>query len=345
METVLQSVAAGVLSLDAAGRVNTVNRAAARMLGRPAADLLQRSFADALSGDALAPLRRLVERLVAEGHETVNQQVTLTLAGRPATLVVTIGNLHGPDGGAQGQVVVLDDVTEVVHAQQALAWREVAKRIAHEIKNPLTPIQLSTQRLRKKWAEKAPDVASVFDECTRTIIQEVEGLRNLVDEFSRFARMPTPRPRPGDLNDVVEQVAKLYGGVQTGIRVTTDLFPGLPAVNLDPDHLKRALINLVDNAVTAIGEAEGEIVLRTRFLPDGGRAQLEVADTGPGFPADDRDRAFLPYYSTKRSSGGLGLAIVNRIVLEHGGEIRIEDNQPRGARLVMTLPTATASSD
>jgi two-component system nitrogen regulation sensor histidine kinase NtrY len=337
METVLQTVAAGVLSLDAGGRVNTVNRAAATMLGRPAEAILQRPFAEALAGDALAPLRRLVERSLAQGRETTNQQVTLALAGRPATIMVTVSNLRGPDGDAQGRVLVLDDVTEVVRAQQAEAWREVAKRIAHEIKNPLTPIQLSTQRLRKKFAERAPDVPAVFDECTRTIIQEVEGLRNLVDEFSRFARMPSPQLVPGDLNQVARQVAELYGGVQPGIKLRISLDPALPAVSLDPDHLKRALINLVDNAVTAIGEAGGEIVVSTR-RPAEGRVQLEVADTGPGFPAEDRDRAFLPYYSTKRSSGGLGLAIVNRIVLEHGGEIHIEDNTPRGARLVIVLP-------
>jgi two-component system nitrogen regulation sensor histidine kinase NtrY len=343
METVLQTVAAGVLSLDAGGRVNTVNRAAATMLGRPADAILHRPLAEALHGEALAPLCRLLERCSAGGREIASQQVTLTLAGRPASLMVTVSSLRGPDGNRQGQVVVLDDVSEVIRAQQALAWREVAKRIAHEIKNPLTPIQLSTQRLRKKFAEGAPDVASAFDECTRTIIQEVEGLRNLVDEFSRFARMPTPRPRPGDLNEVVRQVAELYRGVQPGIKLHTRLDAGVPAVNLDPDHLKRAIINLVDNAVTAIGEAGGEILLSTRMHSEG-RVHLEVADSGPGFPPEDRDRAFLPYYSTKRSSGGLGLAIVNRIILEHGGEIRIEDNTPHGARLVIALPVLAASA-
>jgi len=338
METVLQTVAAGVLSLDAAGRVNTVNRAAAGMLGRSEAEILHRPYAEILRGQALAPLRSLVERLVREGRETTHQQVTLALGGRPATLMVTVNPLRGLDGDAQGQVVVLDDISDVVRAQQALAWREVAKRIAHEIKNPLTPIQLSTQRLRKKFAERAPDVASAFDECTRTIIQEVEGLRNLVDEFSRFARMPTPHPRAGDLNAVVRQVGQLYGGAQAGVKLSMELDEALPAVSLDPDHLKRALINLVDNAISAMGEEGGELVIGTRHLPTEGRVQLTVADTGPGFPPEDRDRAFLPYYSTKRSSGGLGLAIVHRIVLEHGGEIRIEDNEPRGARLVIVLP-------
>jgi len=338
METVLETITAGVLSLDAEGRVNTVNHAAARMLGRSPEQILHRPYAEVFEGYALQPLRHLVTRLAEGGRETSDQQVTLALNGRPATLIVAVGGLPGLGGERRGLVVVLDDISEVIRAQQALAWREVARRIAHEIKNPLTPIQLSTQRLRKKFAEGAPDAASVFDECTRTIIQEVEGLRNLVDEFSRYARMPAPRPRPGDLHQVIQQVAQLYSGIRPGIALRTELDASVPALNLDPDQMKRALINLVDNAVAALGDDEGEITISTRYAPDGGRVVLEIADTGPGFPPEDRDRAFLPYYSTKRSSGGLGLAIVNRIIVEHGGEVRIEDNHPRGARLVISLP-------
>jgi two-component system, NtrC family, nitrogen regulation sensor histidine kinase NtrY len=338
METVLETITAGVLSLDAEGRVNTVNHAAARMLGRSPEAVLHRPYAEVFEGYALQPLRHLVARVADGGREIADQQVTLTLNSRPATLMVTVSGLPGPGGDRRGLVVVLDDISEVIRAQQALAWREVARRIAHEIKNPLTPIQLSTQRLRKKFAEKAPDVASVFDECTRTIIQEVEGLRNLVDEFSRYARMPAPRPRPGDLHQVIQQVAQLYAGIRPGITLRTELDQTVPSLNLDPDQMKRALINLVDNAVAALGEEEGGIVISTRYVSAAGRVLLEIADTGPGFPPEDRDRAFLPYYSTKRSSGGLGLAIVNRIIVEHGGEIRIEDNTPRGARLIMSLP-------
>ncbi len=337
METVLETISAGVLSLDAEGRLNTVNRAAARMLGRGAEDLLHRPYPEVFAGEALAPLRRLVGRLVERGEETTDQQVSLRLDGRPATLVVTVSGLHSPEGETRGLVVVLDDVSELIRAQQAMAWREVARRIAHEIKNPLTPIQLSTQRLRKKFAEGAPDAARVFDECTQTIIQEVEGLRNLVDEFSRYARMPSAHPRPGDLHAVIQQVAQLYAGVQPGIKLRTELDSSVPSINLDPDHMKRGLINLVDNAVAAI-PAEGEIVIRTRYVPTAGRVQLEVADTGQGFPPEDRDRLFLPYYSTKSATGGLGLAIVSRIVVEHGGVVRVEENQPRGTRVVIELP-------
>jgi two-component system nitrogen regulation sensor histidine kinase NtrY len=338
METVLETIAAGVLSLDAGGRVNTVNRSATRMLGRAAETILHRPYQEVFAGEALAPLRHLVE----DGRETTDRQIPLTLNGRPATLLVSVGRLRDPEGQDRGMLVVLDDISELIRAQQAGAWREVARRIAHEIKNPLTPIQLSTQRLRKKFAEGAPDAARVLDECTRTIIQEVEGLRNLVEEFSRYARMPSAHPRPGDLHGVVRQVAQLFAGARPGIKLRTDLAASLPSVNLDPDHMKRALINLVDNAVDAIGE-EGEIVISTRCLPGLGRVVLEVADNGRGFPPEDRDRLFLPYYSTKRPTGGLGLAIVNRIILEHGGWIRIEENQPRGARLIIELPALAAA--
>jgi two-component system nitrogen regulation sensor histidine kinase NtrY len=337
METVLETISAGVLSLDAEGRLNTVNRTAARMLGRKAEELLHRPYPEVFAGEALAPLRGLVGRLVENGKETTDQQVSLTLNGRPATLMVTVSGLRSPEREAHGLMVVLDDVSELIRAQQAIAWREVARRIAHEIKNPLTPIQLSTQRLRKKFAERAPDAARVFDECTQTIIQEVEGLRNLVDEFSRYARMPSAHPRPGDLHAVIQQVAQLYAGVQPGIKLRTELDPSVPSVNLDPDHMKRALINLVDNAVAAIPD-EGEIVIRTRYVPTAGRVLLEVADTGQGFPPEDRDRLFLPYYSTKSATGGLGLAIVSRIIVEHGGVIRVEENQPKGTRVVIELP-------
>ena len=343
METVLETISAGVLSLDAQGRLNTVNRAAARMLGRGGEDLLHRPYPEVFAGEALAPLCRLVGRLVENGEETTDQQVPLRLKGRPATLMVTVSGLRSPEGVAQGLVVVLDDVSELIRAQQAEAWREVAKRIAHEIKNPLTPIQLSTQRLRKKFAEGSPDTARVFDECTRTIIQEVEGLKNLVDEFSRYARMPSAQPRPGDLHAVIQQVAKLYAGVHPGIKLRTDLDPSVPPISLDTDHMKRALVNLVDNAVAAIPD-EGEIVIGTRYVRTAERVQLEIADTGKGFPPEDRDRLFLPYYSTKRPTGGLGLPIVRRIILEHGGEIRVEENQPKGTRVVIDLPALTPAA-
>jgi two-component system nitrogen regulation sensor histidine kinase NtrY len=346
METVLESIAAGVLSLDAEGHVNTINRAAARTLDLDLGEVLQRPYGAVFASPSLVPLRLLMDRMALEGRGTVNEQATLSLQGRVITFVVNVSRLQDREGRYLGMVVVFDEITQLIRAQQAMAWREAARRIAHEIKNPLTPIKLSTQRLRKKFAEGSPDFLEVFDECTQTIIQEVDGLKGLVDEFSRYARMPTSRPWLGDLHAVVEKVLSLYSGVSRRIDLTTDLDPQVPLINLDPDQMKRALVNLVDNAVAAVGEAGG-ISLRTRYLPEEGKVRLEVNDTGPGIPPEDRERLFLPYFSTKKSGTGLGLAIVYRIVTEHGGTIRVEENHPRGTRMVIefpVLPVATAKA-
>jgi len=337
METVLQNITAGVLSLDQRGVVNTVNQAALRILDLKPEVVLDRPYQLLFQEEAFTPIKLLLDRIISEGWGVIDEQVLLRRNGRVMTLAVSVSNLKDGEGNHLGMVVVLEDITQLIRAQQALAWREVARRIAHEIKNPLTPIKLSAQRLRKKFFDRSPDYEKVFEESTRTIIQEVDGLKALVDEFSRYARMPSSDPRPGDLHGVVGKVVTLYSGLSRRIKIITDLDPSLPLVDLDPEQMKRALINLVDNAVAAI-EGEGEIVIRTRFLPDHTRVLLEVADTGCGIPPQDKERLFLPYFSTKRSGTGLGLAIVYRIVAEHGGSIRVEDNMPRGTRMIVELP-------
>ncbi|MFQ5847056.1 MAG: ATP-binding protein [Candidatus Methylomirabilales bacterium] len=337
METVLESIGAGVFSVDAEGRLNTVNRAASRMLNLDPTEALQRPYQAVFSAEPLTPLCHLIDRMVREGRGTVNEQVTLSLLGRGVTFMVNVSSLRGREGEYLGMVVVFDDITQLIRAQQAMAWGEVARRIAHEIKNPLTPIKLSTQRLRKKFVERSAEFSGVFDKCTQTIIHEVDALKALVDEFSRYARMPTSYPRPGDLHALIEKVLNLYSGVSRRIQLTALLDPQVPPVNLDPDHMKRALVNLVDNAVAAVGEA-GEICLKTEYLAEEGKVRLEVTDTGPGISPADRERLFLPYFSTKKSGTGLGLAIVYRIVTEHHGTIRVEENHPRGTRMVMEFP-------
>lgn len=340
METVLESIAAGVLSVDAEGRVNTLNPAASRMLALDPTEALHRHYRTVFTADQLIPLCGLMDRMVRGRRGTVNEQITLSIGGRGATFMVNGSSLRDREGQYLGMVVVFDDVTQLIRAQQAMAWGEVARRIAHEIKNPLTPIKLSTQRLRKKFAEQSAEFSGVFDQCTQTIIQEVDALKALVDEFSGYARMPTSSPRPGDLHSLIEQVLNLYSGVSRRIRLTAALDPQVPPVNLDADQMKRALVNLVDNAVTAVddrGEG-GEICLLTRYLPEEGKVRLEVADTGTGIPLEDRERLFLPYFSTKKFGTGLGLAIVYRIVTEHSGTIRVEENHPRGTRMVIEFP-------
>jgi two-component system nitrogen regulation sensor histidine kinase NtrY len=213
----------------------------------------------------------------------------------------------------------------------------VARKLAHEIKNPLTPIQLSAQRVRKAWLKSDPEFDKIVSEGTRAIVDEVEALKNLVDEFAQFARMPVASLRPGSLHDVLAQALSLYDGLFPGIALERRLAADLPALRLDFDQMKRAVINLVDNAIEAT-DGQGRIELVTEYDRTAGRVRLSVCDDGPGIAPADRDQLFVPHFSTKRRGSGLGLAIVSRIVQEHLGTIRAEDNVPRGARFVVELP-------
>jgi two-component system, NtrC family, nitrogen regulation sensor histidine kinase NtrY len=263
----------------------------------------------------------------------------VTRDGQSLTLLASLTALQGHEGEYLGMVLVFDDLTELLAAQRQAAWREVAQRIAHEIKNPLTPIQLSAQRLRRRLAGRLADDGGILEECTGTIIGEVEGLRRLVDEFSRFARMPSLALKPTQLARLLEGVAALYEETRPGMVLRIDADGGLPVVEADGDQLKRALLNLVDNAVEA---GATEVVIAAQAHRDGQRVQLVVADDGPGIPADVRDRIFLPYFSTKTTGMGLGLPIVHQIVTDHGGQVWVEDNRPHGSRFVIELPASAA---
>jgi len=233
--------------------------------------------------------------------------------------------------------VVVDDLTPLMKAQKVAAWGEVARKLAHEIKNPLTPIQLSAQRMRKAWLKSDPDFDRVLAECARAIVDEVEALKNLVDEFSQFARLPAAILQPTSLHEVVDQALSLYEGLFPRVTIERREAADLPVLRLDPDQMKRVLINLVDNSIAALDE-KGRILVVTEYDRVEGRARLIVADDGPGIAPADRDQLFVPHFSTKKRGSGLGLAIVSRIVQEHLGTIRAEDNEPRGARFVVELP-------
>jgi two-component system, NtrC family, nitrogen regulation sensor histidine kinase NtrY len=266
--------------------------------------------------------------------------VQVRRGGAALSLVASATALRGPDNEYAGAVVVLDDLTELLKAQRVAAWREVAQRIAHEIKNPLTPIQLSAQRLRRRLA-RSPGEERLVLEATETIIHEVDGLKRLVDEFSRFARMPVLAPRPTDVRQLVDSVASLYRESHPALSITTRHPDDLPMLEVDPDHIKRAVLNLVDNAVEAVG-GTGEVQVETAHGPEAGHARIIVADNGPGISAEDKEKLFLPYFSTKVAGMGLGLPIVHEIVSEHGGTIWIEDNAPRGTRFVIEVPVSRA---
>jgi two-component system nitrogen regulation sensor histidine kinase NtrY len=337
METVLETVGTGVAVVDAAGVVTALNAAACRMLDVQAARVVGRDMAQALAGPGRSDVVALVRRLLEGRGERQEREITLPGEGRDRYLAVTVVPLPSPVGDSAGVVVVVDDLTPLMRAQKVAAWGEVARKLAHEIKNPLTPIQLSAQRVRKAWLKSAPDFEHVLTESTSSIVEEVEALKNLVDEFAQFARLPAPNLAPGSLHEVIDQALSLYDGLFAQVHIDRRFAVDLPPVRLDPDQMKRVLINLVDNAIEAT-EKRGRLTISTEFDQRQGRVRLGVADDGPGIPVDVRAKLFVPHFSTKRRGSGLGLAIVSRIVQDHQGTIRVEENPPHGARFVVELP-------
>jgi two-component system nitrogen regulation sensor histidine kinase NtrY len=357
MEIVLGTVGAGVVSLDAEGRISTINPSAQRFLGIPAGSgLLGQKLADVVHRAELTQVIAELSGALRPGvRESIRRQVQVPLDDDMATLFVTLTVMHDEAGEALGTVVVFDDYTQLVKVQRMAAWREVARRIAHEIKNPLTPIQLSAQRLRRRFADQlrgSPENEKVFDECVDAITTQVDTLKVLVDEFQNFARLPAAQPRPDDLNKIVSEAMTSYAGTDDVV-FETDLDPDLPTVDIDRAQMRRALTNLIDNAVAAVkrrlelgdDEPPGRVTLRSAHDPLLQSVRIEVADDGIGIPQQDRRRVFEPYFSTKDRGTGLGLAIVSRIVADHHGYIRVQANEPRGARFVVELPISRQGDD
>jgi two-component system nitrogen regulation sensor histidine kinase NtrY len=268
--------------------------------------------------------------------DPIERQLTLNLEGKSLSLLINLTTLRDEEGNSLGVVAVFDDLTQLIKAQRMAAWREVARRIAHEIKNPLTPIQLSAQRLRKRYLEKLGQDTTIFDECTRTIVNQVEELKGMVNEFSNFARMPALQPTPSRLNEIIQETLILFQGVKK--QVHFEFIPDeLPVLNLDRDQMKRVMINLVKNSLMSI-EDEGEIKIQTSYDPTLQMVRLEVSDDGCGIPDEDKKRLFEPYFSTRKSGTGLGLTIVNAIISDHNGYIRVRDNKPKGTTFLIELP-------
>lgn len=336
IEAILERIATGVVSIDRAGRIGTINPSALRLLelsdaviGRPAVDVFARPD--------LSPVNDVLDQAARAKIDSFAQEVALVREGRERHVVAAATRIAGADGSFDGTVLVVDDVTPLIRAQKVAAWREVARRLAHEIKNPLTPIQLSAERLRRKLGDVTPPLQELVQECTSTIIGEVESLKGLVDEFSQFARMPAPRAVPTELHAFLAETLALYDGLFASVEFQKQFDPNVTQVRLDPEQMKRVIINLVDNAIEAMGR-HGTIVIETARDVSNSLVRIVVADTGPGIPAAERDKLFLPYYSTKGRGSGLGLAIVRRIVAEHGGSIDVTDNVPSGTRFIIELP-------
>lgn len=357
IEAILQSLSAGVISLDESGNVTTINDAARELLG------IEQPPATGTALEALLPeeqreeLWRMIRR--ATRLRSITREVHFTLANQTQLdAAVTVTALQDPRGESSGAVIVIEDLTELIEAQRRAAWSEVARRMAHEIKNPLTPIRLSAERLAKNLlgesngasatsgvANLAPCLSerqtNLIRECTAMIGAEVSTLQRMVDEFSDFARLPNAKLELASLKDVVESTLKLYDERLDGVRIENRL-TAVPQVMIDAEQIKRVLVNLIDNAAEALANANGDrrIIVSVREIAEREMVELMVADTGPGIPQADRERVFEPYFSTRKRGTGLGLAIVNRIVAEHQGRIRVQENHPRGAKFIVELPVS-----
>ncbi|BBO85160.1 PAS domain-containing sensor histidine kinase [Desulfosarcina ovata subsp. sediminis] len=336
MEIVLKNVSAGVITTDANGIITTFNKSAERMLNFDASQILERHYSELLVTEHLEFTQDIMEEVMAVRDQTLEIPMRVVVSGQPRTFLVYVNALRDEQGNPIGFVMVFDDLTELEKAQRMAAWREVARRIAHEVKNPLTPISLSAQRLKRRYSERINE--PVFDECTRMIIDHVDLIRNLVNEFSTFARFPTADLKPGQLPPIIEETVALYREGHPDVSFDVQLDESIPTLNLDRQQFKQAMINLVDNAVAAVHN-QGHIAISAIYDPILKRVRLEVADDGSGIADTDKIRLFEPNFSTKKAGMGLGLTIVNSIVSDHNGMIRVQDNPPKGAKFVIELPT------
>jgi two-component system nitrogen regulation sensor histidine kinase NtrY len=350
METVLENIPTGVISLDAGGTILRGNSAVGRMFGTAARDA--HSLDELLGTDAARTVQHLMRRSLRMG--VVSREIETVVAGRVLHAAVSVSSL-GPRRANSGFVLVLDDLTEMLRAQKSAAWQEVARRIAHEIKNPLTPIQLSSQRLarfldRRDASDPAapprdPELTHLVQECSRLIEREVSTLAALVNEFSQFVRFPAAKLTPTSANTIVHEAVEVFSGRLDGIALKTSLAENLPTVRADGGLLRSVVVNLIDNAAEALETCSlREITVITRTHDDSETVEICVQDTGHGISPEDKDKLFLPQFSTKDRGTGLGLAIAARIIAEHGGSIHVEDNFPAGTRFVVELPVADATT-
>jgi nitrogen fixation/metabolism regulation signal transduction histidine kinase len=335
VSTVLQSVTTGVLAFDAEGRIAVANPAARSLLSLGETDVTLESLR---SRPELAPLVSLLREAGSGAHSAIPRELILSGEGSERRLEMALRPLSPASAGERGGwVLAVEDTTHVAREQKLAAWSEVARRVAHEIKNPLTPIRLSAERIARRLRAGGPDLPEAIERGTKIIVEEVSVLKSLVDEFSRFARLPEMKPELVDLPELARSAVGLFDGARDGVGVRVECRLTRDRVLLDPDQIKRALINLIDNALEACGPA-GEILVSLSNRENG--VTIEVADTGRGIPPRDREKLFLPDFTTKGRGTGLGLAIVSRIVADHNGTIRVEDNRPRGARFIIELPAA-----
>jgi len=348
IEAVLENIPTGVISIAPDLSVSTMNKAAQGILGVSSFVALQVN--NLFSQDNHEEIQRLLEKAGRVG--IISKELELKTKVRTVYSTVTLSSLQTADGIPRGFVMVLEDLTDLIKAQKANAWREVARRMAHEIKNPLTPIQLSADRVLKNLikshsqvsinesVQDSSDFQQTVQECVKTITQEVRVLKGMVDEFSRFARLPSPNMVSTNLNSIVESTLSSYDGRLNGVSVIRKLASDIPKTQLDPEQFKRVIVNLIDNALEAMEVSEiKKLIISSQFFPTREMIQLVIQDTGQGIAVGDREKLFLPYFSTRKRGTGLGLAIASRIIEDHKGYIHVEENNPKGTSFIIELPS------
>jgi len=339
IETIMKNITSGVMALNSKGEIIALNPEAARMLSLDVEAVVRKNFTNVISETIYKDIHRMIGKAFETRFKLIEKEIDIKLQGRVINLAVKITQLRNPiNNRFSGLLVVFTDLTELIKAQRLLVWREVAKRIAHEIKNPLTPIQISSQRILRSLDQPADKFRAIVEDSLHIITQEFDSIKNLAEEFANFARLPEIKFTQGDINEILEKMLATYTSIYQNIHFKAKLDAALPPlVKLDVEQIKRVFVNILDNALEIIGK-EGEVEISSRYNGESKFVTIEIADNGPGISDEDKQKVFLPYFSKKSSGTGLGLAIAHNIIEEHNGLISVVDNQPKGARFIIELP-------
>lgn len=337
IEAVLNNISTGVITLDAEGAISTINPSAREMLGIREKNIIGKSYKDVLAQNKYREIVNYISLGLIKKYKLSDREINISVDGQNQTLGLALSPLRQPNNKFSGMIVVLDNLTQLIKAQKIAAWKEVAQRVAHEIKNPLTPIQLSAERIIKNLKRKDKKFDTI-SEGAKTIVEEANTIKSLVDEFSTFARMPNIQLQSANLHEILEQTINLFKGIFTKVEFDVSLSPDVPSsLQIDPEQIKRVFINLLDNAIEAMNK-KGTIKIATTFDKSSQRVRIEISDSGPGIPVKEKEKLFLPHFSTKKKGTGLGLAIVNQVISEHGGTIEAENRRPHGAKFIIQIP-------
>lgn len=338
IETILDNITTGVITLDTKGTITTINPSAREMLMLEEQNLIGKKVKNVLSDTKYKDITKAIQRGAENDFKVLDKEVNIQSDGQNVMLALTVSPLRQSNHELSGMIVVLDNLTQLIKAQKIAAWKEVAQRVAHEIKNPLTPIQLSAERIIKNLSRNEANNNAIIQEGASTIVQEARTIKALVDEFSNFARMPNVRLQSGDIHEIIEQVISLYIGIFSTIKFETRFSSDVPPkIQVDSEQMKRALMNIIDNAIDAM-DKKGKITIKTFYDSSHKKVLIEISDQGPGINIEDKEKIFLPDYSTKKKGTGLGLAIVNQIITEHNGSIGVEPIAPHGAKFTIQIP-------